>query len=208
MIVLGLTGSIGMGKSTAAAMLQSLGVPVHDADEEVHRLLGPKGKAAIPVGAAFPFFDFPQIYGKKTKSGTRLIKRAELGKVIFHDDALRQRLEAILHPLVREAQNDFIRKNKNLGRKIVALDIPLLLETGGELMVDYVLVVTAPYNIQRRRVLERRGMTEEKFHAILGRQMPDGEKCARADYIIHTGLGRAQAMRELKSALADIKKRR
>jgi dephospho-CoA kinase len=208
MIVLGLTGSIGMGKSVAAAMLESMRIPVHEADDEVHKLLGPRGKAALAVGAAFPYFDFPHIYGKKSLKGNRIIKRGELGKVIFADEEKRDRLEKILHPYVREAQADFIRRHKNMGTKIVALDIPLLFETGGENLVNYTIVVTAPYEVQRRRVLERRGMDEKKFHAILERQMPDGEKCARADYIVHTGLGRAHTMRELKTALADIRKKK
>ncbi len=207
MIVIGLTGSIGMGKSVAAAMLQTLRVPVHDSDGEVHKLLRPGGKAAVAVGAAFPYFRFPQIYGKKGKSGIRPIKRAALGEVVFHDSARRRKLEKIIHPLVRAAQNDFIRKHKKMGAQIIALDIPLLFETGGESLVDVVLVVTAPCEVQRRRVLARPGMTEEKFRSILKRQMPDGEKRARADYIVHTGLGRAPAMKELKAALADIRKK-
>ncbi|MCE7886481.1 MAG: dephospho-CoA kinase [Alphaproteobacteria bacterium PRO2] len=207
MIVIGLTGSIGMGKSTAAAMFESLRIPVHEADDEVHKLLSPGGKGARAVGAAFPYFQFPQIYGRKTKSGVRAIKRKELGKIVFHDEKQRKKLEKILHPLVRAAQADFIRKHKINGTKIVVLDIPLLFETGGENRVDYTLVVTAPRAVQRRRVLERPGMDEKRFRAILKQQMPDGEKRARADYVAHTGLGRAQTMKEIKAALADIKKR-
>jgi dephospho-CoA kinase len=206
-IVLGLTGSIGMGKSVTANMLVTLKIPVHEADAEVHDLLEPEGKGAIAVGAAFPFFQYPEIYGPKNKSGVRAIQREALGRVIFRDDEKRLKLEEILHPLVREAQTDFIRKNKIMGVKIAALDIPLLFETGGENFVDYTLVVTAPYEVQRRRVMERPGMTEEKFTAILRRQMPDSEKCARADYIIHTGIGRAQSMKELKAAISDIRKK-
>jgi dephospho-CoA kinase len=112
-----------------------------------------------------------------------------------------------LHPLVRAAQADFIRKHKINGTKIVVLDIPLLFETGGESRVDYTLVVSAPRGVQRQRVLARPGMDEKRFRAILKQQMPDGEKRARADYIVHTGLGRAQTMKELKAVIADIKKR-
>ncbi|MGB4107524.1 MAG: dephospho-CoA kinase [Alphaproteobacteria bacterium] len=207
MIVIGLTGSIGMGKSVAAAMLESMRIPVHEADDEVHKLLAPGAAGALAVGKAFPYFGYPQIYGRKTKSGARSIKRAALGKIIFADDEKRKKLEKILHPLVRGAQARFIRKHTNLGAKMVALDIPLLFETGGESLVHYIFVVSAPYNVQRRRVLARPGMDEKKFRAILERQMPDGEKRARADYVIHTGLGRAQTMKELKAALADIRKK-
>lgn len=207
MILIGLTGSIGMGKSTAAAMFESLRIPVHEADDEVHKLLGPGGKGAAAVGAAFPYFQFPQIYGRKTKSGRRTIKRKELGQVVFNNDAHRKRLEKILHPLVRAAQNDFIRRHKTMGAKIVVLDIPLLFETGGENRVDYTLVVSAPRNVQRQRVLDRPGMDEKRYRAILKQQMPDGEKRARADYVVHTGLGRAQTMKELKAVLADIRKK-
>lgn len=196
-----------MGKSTAAAMFESLRIPVHEADDEVHKLLGPKGRGARAVGAAFPYFQFPQIYGSKTKSGVRTIKRKELGKIVFHDGKQRKKLEKILHPLVRAAQADFIRKHKINGTKIVVLDIPLLFETGGENRVDYTLVVSAPRSVQRQRVLARPGMDEKRFRAILKQQMPDGEKRARADYVVHTGLGRAQTMKELKAVIADIKKR-
>ena len=208
MIVIGLTGSIGMGKSVAAAMLESMRIPVHESDDEVHKLLKPGGKGAIVVGAAFPYFQFPGIYGHKTKSGARVIKRAELGKIVFGNGVYREKLENILHPLVRAAQAEFIHRHRNLGSQIVILDIPLLFETGGETMVDYTFVVSAPYVVQRRRVLERRGMDEERFRAILARQMPDGEKRARADYVIHTGLGRAQTMKELKAALESVRRKK
>ncbi len=190
-----------MGKSTVASMLQHLDVPVHDADEEVHRLLGPKGKAALAVAAAFPYFEYPQIYHKKPKR----IDRKALGEIVFHDDEKREKLENIVHPLVREAQNFFILKHRKAGRSAVALDIPLLFETGSEQFVDYTINVSAPYSVQRRRVLERPGMDEEKFHAILERQMPDGEKCAYADFIVRTGLGRAHAMKTLKTILQEVR---
>ena len=206
MIILGLTGSVGMGKSTLAAMLATLGIPVHDADAEVHELLSPGGGAAVAVGAAFPFFEYSRIYGRKDKDGIRAINRAALARVIFADDEKRLKLEAILHPLVRVAQAKFIRKHRNSGAKMVVLEIPLLFETGGDRLVDYTLVATASPAVQRRRVMARPGMTEKKFAAILNRQMPDGEKRALANYIIHTSLGRAQAMKELKAALANIRK--
>ena len=205
MIIIGLTGSIGMGKSTVAAMMQTLGVPVHDADETVHELLEPGGKGIQPVCAAFPYFEYPQIYGKKSGFAPRPLLRKELGAIVFADDEKRETLENILHPLVQESQTEFMRKHKALGVEIVALDIPLLFETGADQRVDYTINVSAPYEIQRARVLDRPGMTEEKFHAILERQMPDGEKCTRADYVLHTGLGRAHTMKELKTALRNIK---
>ena len=201
MIIIGLTGSIGMGKSTAAAMLRELGVPVHEADAEVHNLLESGGKGAIAVAAAFP----PNAYAAIYKSQNS-VDRKKLGEIVFHNDQERIMLESILHPLVREAQDQFIRHQKSLGHNIAVLDIPLLFETGRETALDYTIVVTAPYFIQKMRVLSRPGMSEEKFWAILKRQMPDVEKRARADFIVHTGLGRAYTMRQLKSIFGKIKK--
>jgi len=204
MIILGLTGSIGMGKSTAGAMLRHLGIPLHEADEEVHTLLGPDGKAVPAVCTEFPLYEFPMIYGKKDKTGRRPLKRKELGALIFSDDEKREALEAILHPFIREAQNIFIRTQSVSGQKIIALDIPLLFETGGENLVDYIITMSAPAFIQKERVLSRTGMNNEKFKKILDRQMSDGEKCLRSNFIIHTGLGRAHMMKELKSVLQQI----
>lgn len=192
-----------MGKTTIAAMLRRLKVPVHEADEEVHALLGPGGNAVKAVSKAFPFFRYPQIYGRKDRK--TYINRRELGKVVFANDTARKKLENILHPLVRKAQNDFIRRSKQAGKKIVALDIPLLFETRGASIVDVTMVVSAPFKIQRARVLARPGMTEKKFRAILKSQIPDGEKRAYADYVIKNGLSRAHAMKQLKAALRDIK---
>ncbi|GJL86272.1 MAG: dephospho-CoA kinase [Micavibrio sp.] len=201
MIVIGLTGSIGMGKSTAAAMLQQLGVPVHEADAEVHELLGSEAQARVAVAAAFPYYEHPEIYDKKTKA----IKRAALGKIVFSDEKKREALENILHPFVHDAQNKFILKSKKMGQEIVALDIPLLFETGGDEFVDVTIVVSAPFHIQEKRVMERPGMDEKKFHTILERQMPDSEKCERADYVLPTGLGRAETMKDLKKILHEIR---
>lgn len=208
MIVIGLTGSIGMGKSTAASMLKKLAVSVHEADAEVHALLMPGSKAYKAVAAAFPYFEHPQIYSQKNKNGVRIINRKKLGAVIFGDNKKRKKLESILHPLVRDAQNKFIRTQKNIGREIVALDIPLLFETGAEDRVDYIIVVTAPAHVQRARVLDRPGMDPKKFRAILKHQIPDREKRRRADYVVQSGLGRAQMMKELKTALQDIRKKK
>ena len=207
MIVIGLTGSIGMGKSAAAAMLRQLGIAAHEADDEVHKLLSPGGAGALALTAEFPYFRYPHIYGRKDKNGHRPIDRKKLGKIIFNNDKARLRLEAILHPLVRESQADFIRKQGAMGRDIVVLDIPLLFETGGESRVDYIITVSAPYFIQRMRVLSRSGMDEKKFHAILERQTPDAEKRARADFIVHTGLSRGYTMKQLKAIIRDIRAR-
>jgi dephospho-CoA kinase len=215
MIVMGLTGSIGMGKSTAGGMLEHLGVPVHDADACVHGLLRNDSPAWRAFTAAFPYYSYPQIYGAvwwqvlmrpfKKAQILRGVNRGALGALVFRDDELRARLEGVLHPFVQEAQQDFIRAQARLGRSIVALDIPLLYETGAERRVDVVANVSAPAFVQRERVLQRKGMTDEKLDAILARQMPDGEKCARADYVVHSGLGRAQMMREIKSVLQDLR---
>jgi dephospho-CoA kinase len=193
MIVLGLTGSIGMGKSTAAGMLESLGVPCHDSDVAVHRLMAVGGKAYEAVAKAFP--------GVAAQGG---IDRKALGRIVFADAAARERLEGILHPLVRESQKEFVKKHEGLGAKAVVLDIPLLFETGAEANLDKVICVHAPYEVQRQRVLARPGMTDEKFEAILASQMPSSEKCARADYVVETGAGMADTMRQIKDIVSEV----
>jgi len=205
MIVLGLTGSIGMGKSTVGAMLQKLGVPVHDADGAVHESLQPGNKGYQGVAALFPLYMYPDIYSAKDKNGVRTINRGALGALVFDDARLRSDLESLLHPLVHESQQAFIKRYTALGLEMVALDIPLLFETGADRYVDYTLVASAPEHIQRQRVMKRKGMSAEKFAAICASQMPDGEKCSRADFVIPTGLGRAESMRALKAALRSIK---
>ncbi len=174
MIVLGLTGSIGMGKSTAAALLRRLGVPVHDADASVHRLLGRNGAAVERVAAAFP-----------GTGGANGIDRAELGRRVFND------------PLVRAESDRFLRRMAAQGVPLVVLDIPLLFESGGERRCDAVIVVSAPSFLQRARVLARPGMSESRLAAILAKQMPDREKRNRADFIVPTGLGRRLTLRRL-----------
>lgn len=205
MIVIGLTGSIGMGKSTAANMLGRLGVPVHDADAEVHALLEPRSKARLAIAAQFPYFRYFSIYGRKNRNGIRPIDRTKLGKLVFKKPEERAKLENILHPLVRQAQDDFIRTQRGAGRKIVALDVPLLFETGADQYVDYTIAVSAPGFLQASRVLSRPHMTRNKFKQILQSQMPDAEKCARADYVLPTGLGRAHTMKTLKGIILDIR---
>ena len=192
-----------MGKSTIGVMMETMGVPVHDSDAAVAYLLTRDSQARPAIACAFPHFEYPEIYEKKTYD----LKRKELGDLVFNNDAHMQALESILHPLVRENQNEFIRAQKSKGRDIVCLDIPLLFETGAEQNVDYTMAVSAPDFIQRERVLARPKMSEEKFMAILERQMPDAEKCARSDYVIKTGLGRAHAMKALKIAMLDIRKK-
>ena len=173
MIILGLTGSIGMGKTTASNMFAEAGIPVYSADDAVHRLYS--GRAAPLIEAAFP--------GTVT-NGT--VDREKLSAaVIGKPDALKK-LEAIVHPLVREEEEAFLREAEAQGSAIALVDIPLLFETGGEKRVDRIVVVSAPADIQRVRVLARPGMTEEKLDAILARQIPDAEKRARADFVLDT----------------------
>ena len=193
MKVLCLTGSVGMGKTTAARMLRRLGVPVHDADAEVHRLLGRGGAAVKAVEAAFP----------GVKSG-KAIDRAALGKLVFGDPKALKRLEGILHPLVRQAERRFLADARRERRKLVVLDIPLLYETKGERRCDGVIVVSAPRAIQRARVLARPGMTKERLAAIEARQMPDREKRRRADIVIETGLGKRHSLQALRRALVQF----
>jgi len=197
MIVLGLTGSLGMGKSTAAAMLRRLGVPVHDADAEVHRLLGPGGAAVQPVAAAFP----------SALAGGRIDRRI-LGRLVFDDVPALKRLEAILHPLVRKAERRFLAECRRRHEPVAVLDIPLLFETSGEIRCDGIIVVSAPAALQRQRVMKRPGMTAARLESILARQMPDGEKRRRADWVVPTGLGRTVTLRHLKKILREVTGRR
>jgi dephospho-CoA kinase len=173
MIILGLTGSIGMGKSTAAQMFADLGVPVNDADAVVHALY--RGEAVAPLGAAFP---------GATAAGA--VDRKELSRQLSENPALFKTLEAIVHPLVRKAERAFLARHRAEKSPLVLLDIPLLFETKAENRVDAVVVVTCDAEIQKERVMKRPGMTEEKFALILSRQVPDAEKRAKADYIIDT----------------------
>ena len=195
MIVLGITGSIGMGKSTISVMLEEMGVPVHDSDAAVHKALSPEGSAFEEVAVTFP-----DAWDKKTKT----LDRKKLGALVFGDEEKSKALEAIVHPAVWESQNKFRMTQKRMERKIVAMDIPLLFETGAEKRVDKVIVASAPPDIQRRRVLSRPNMSEEKFAAILASQMSDIEKRARADYIVETGLGLAHSRRTLQKILKEL----
>lgn len=194
MLVLGLTGSIGMGKSTAARMLVRLGVPVHDSDAAVHRLLARGGAAVAPIGEAFPGV---------VADGA--VDRGALGARVFADPPALKRLEAILHPLVRRSQQAFLTRCARRRVPLAVLDIPLLFEAGNDRRVDAVAVVTAPRFVQRARVLARPGMTAGKFASILARQMPDAEKRRRADFTIPTGLGRAPTREALERLVHRLK---
>ena len=197
MVVLGLTGSIGMGKSTVAGMLRRLQVPVHDADVAVHRLLARGGGAVAKVAAAFP---------DALKAGA--IDRPALGRIVFGDPAALARLERILHPLVRKEEARFLAAQRRAGEAIVALDIPLLYETGGEKRCDAVIVVTAPRRVQRGRVLGRRGMTAAKLAGIEARQLSDAEKRRRADYLVPTGLGKRESFRRVARIVRELRAKR
>lgn len=184
-LVLGLTGSIGMGKSTVAAMFERLGVPVFDADREVRRMEGPGGLLLPAIEAAFP-----------GSTGPGGVDRAGLGVRVFGDAAALARLEAIVHPAVREAREAFLLDHAD--EPLVVFDIPLLFEKGGVDEVDRVVVVSAPAGVQRARVLAREGMTEQRLAEILELQMPDSEKRARADFVIDTGRSETETAEEVR----------
>lgn len=190
MVILGLTGSIGMGKTTASAMLRRMGVPVYGSDEAVHGVLA-RGGAAVPaVAAAFP---------EAVRDGE--VDRAALRARAFGDEAALRRLEAIVHPLVREVQGRFLRRQAARRARVVALDVPLLFEVGLYAACDAVLVVTAPAFLQRARVLARPGMTEEMLARILAQQTGDSWKRRRADFVVSSGLGRAPVLRSLRAVV-------
>ncbi len=187
MITLGLTGSIGMGKSTVAAMFADEGVPVFDADAVVHRLQGPGGRLVAEIEAHFP-----------DTTSDRGVDRTMLAEAVFADPEALARLESIVHPAVGRERADFLARHADA--PLVLLDVPLLFETGGWERVDKIAVVSAPADVQRARVLARPGMTQERFEAILAKQMPDSEKRARADFVIPTG-GRLESTREAVCAV-------
>jgi dephospho-CoA kinase len=197
MFVLGLTGSLGMGKSTTARFFAEEGVPLHDADAAVHRLY--EGEATALIEAAFP----------GTTSGGR-VDRDKLAKKVLGDSAAIKRLETIIHPLVGRAEAHFLDEAARKDAAVVVLDIPLLFETGADRRCDAVVVVSAPADVQRARAFERPGMTEEKFQAILAKQMPDAEKRARADFVVDTSKGLDAArvqVREILGRIARMPKR-
>lgn len=192
MKIFGLTGSIGMGKSTASRLLRRLRVYTHSSDEAVHALLSPHGKAFRDVA-----LKFPEAWDRKTHT----INRKILGDIVFASPQKKAILEGILHPLVQASQAEFVRRARRIGARAVALDIPLLFETGAQTRVQKVITVTAPHFVQRHRVLKRAGYSEQKFDKILRTQMPDQLKRKLSDHVVHTGLGQNFTLRQLQKIL-------
>lgn len=191
MLVLGLTGSIGMGKSTTAKLFRDEGIPVFDADAAVHDLYA--GAAVPQIGKRFP---------GAVKNG--VVDRAMLAQSVIGKAEALADLEKIIHPLVRSAELDFIQHHRGRGSKIVLLDIPLLFESGGDALCDKIVVVTAPADVQRERVLARDGMTPEKYNGLLARQMSDPDKRAKADFIVFTDKGIEDARQQVRKVLQNL----
>jgi dephospho-CoA kinase len=196
MLIVGLTGSIGMGKSTAAAHLRARGLPVFDADAEVHRLYA-GGKAVEPVERAFP--------GTTQNGG---VDRAKLSAALVAAPHRLRELEAIVHPLVRDAERAFLREHAEHGAAIAVMEIPLLFETGADALVDATIVLSAPPEVQRARLLQRPGLTAAKLDQLLARQMPDAEKRARADFVVDTSGELATSQAALDGIIAELRGRR
>jgi dephospho-CoA kinase len=194
MLVIGLTGSAGMGKSTVAAHFRGRGIPVFDADAEVHRLYD--GAAAPRIEDGFP----------GTTSGGK-VDRQKLSAALLRDPDGFERLEAIVHPLVQAAEGDFLRRSFEQGAAMAVLEIPLLFETGGEKRVDITIVVSAPPSAQRERMLARPGMTAEKLDALLARQLPDAEKRARADFVVDTGHTLPETLAQIDRIIETLRSR-
>ncbi|HET6197429.1 MAG TPA: dephospho-CoA kinase [Acetobacteraceae bacterium] len=193
MIILGLTGGIGMGKSTAAAAFRRARIPVFDADASVHRMQSPGGRAVRAIAAAFP----------GTVRGGEVDRRALRQAVLGHPEAL-TRLEHLLHPMVEEDERAFIARARRRGSRVVVLDIPLLFETRGDRRVDQVIVVTAPRDVQMHRIRARRHMSDADIEAVIARQMPDAEKRRRADVVIRTGLSRHASQKALNRLIRAV----
>ena len=193
MYLIGLTGSIGMGKSLTAGLFEKQGIPVYDADAAVHALYEKNGAAVAPIGALVP---------EAIVNGA--VDRAILGQHVLKDADKLKALEAIVHPLAGAAQRQFLIENEARGTKIVVLDIPLLLEGNGEKFVDSVVVVSAPYELQRTRVLARPGMSEERFADILSKQVPDAEKRTRAEFIVDSSISVEDAKTQVRAILEAI----
>ena len=194
MKIIGLTGGIGMGKSTASACFRRHRVPIFDADQAVHELQAVGGRAVRPIEAAFP---------GTTRGGA--VDREALRRAVLGNPAALKILERIVHPLVRDAEKRFLAATRRSGKSLVVLDIPLLLETGGEKRVDLVVVVSAPAAVQTARVMRRPGMTRERLAAIRARQMPDAEKRRRADIVMHSGLSRQFAVAAIRRLLRRLR---
>lgn len=194
MIILGLTGSIGMGKSATARMFSEEGAPVYDADAAVHALYERGGAAVAPIAAAFP---------EAVRDGA--VDRQILSALVLDRPEALQRLESIVHPLARQAQSAFLARVEAQDSPVAVMDVPLLYETGGDAHVDAVVVVTAPAPLQRQRVLARPGMTPEKLEQILARQLPDAEKRRRADFVVNTAFGFDDARQQVRAVLAAVR---
>ncbi len=194
MIQLGLTGSIGMGKSTVARMFAEQGAPVFDADAAVHALYAKGGAGVAAVGVEFP---------QAIRDGA--VDRAELSRLVMNDPAAFRRLEQVVHPLVAQANADFVAAQRQAGAQVIVFDVPLLYENRGAARFDKVAVVSAPADMQRARVLARPGMTEEKFEGILARQMPDAEKRTRADFVIDTGCPLEETRAQVRAILDALR---
>jgi dephospho-CoA kinase len=199
MKVIGLTGGIGMGKSTAAAAFRRHHIPVFDADATVHQLQAPGGRALRPIGAAFPGTV------RTDAAGRPALDRSALRDRVLADPSALRRLEAIIHPLVRAEERAFLARARRAGARLAVLDIPLLLETGGEHRADIVMVVSAPRPVQIERVRRRRRMDPAQIEAVLARQMPDAEKRRRADVVVQTGLSKHHALRALKRLINEVR---
>ena len=192
----GLTGSIGMGKTETGKMFARLGVTVHDSDAAVHALYAQGGLAVALIAEAFP---------QAVREGK--VDREILAQAVTGDDAAFEQLEAIIHPLVRDVQRDFLKAAAARGDDLVVLDIPLLFETGAEKDMDAVIVVSAPEEVQRKRVLARPGMSQEKLEAIQARQVPDAQKRAKADFVVETGEGLDHAFEQVKRIVETLRRR-
>ena len=187
MIILGLTGSIGMGKTAAANSFRRLGIPVHDADREVHGLMAQGGEAVGIIGEMFP-----------AAVHRGIVDRQLIAAEVFTDAKALARIEKVLHPLVRRREKKFLGRSAREGRSMVILDVPLLFETGGEERCDGIITVSAPLFVQRQRVLHRPGMTSKRLDSILARQMPDAEKRKRSDFVVLTGLGHDYSLLQIQ----------
>jgi dephospho-CoA kinase len=199
MKLIGLTGGIGMGKSTAAAAFRRAHLPVFDADAAVHRLQAPGGAALPAIAAAFPG-------AVAERNGRGVLDRPALRAAVIGDEAALRRLEAILHPLVRREERKFVARARRAGAPAVVLDIPLLLETGGDRRVDLLVVVSASRSTQLHRVRRRGQMSQAQAEAIIARQMPDAQKRRRADLVVHTGLSRQHALRSLRRLIEGLRR--
>lgn len=198
MIIVGLTGSIGMGKSTCSDMLRKMGIPIHDADATVHELMAGGGAAVKAVAALCPEAL------AMDEQGRDFIDRKVLGRHMFADPALKKAVEDVLYPLVRESEEQFLIEREKEGYRLVVFDVPLLFETGWDARVDKTICVSAPPEVQKARVMARPGMTEQRFNDVLKAQMPDAEKRAKADYVVDTGVGLEDTRRQLQEIVREL----